>query len=293
MDREAGRFLGELNARSMAINNGLVNFIERPYIYNAIISVPAGNSASNMGTPSSPYALGIQPADFAIVKSSFYADNGTRAVNINMYRSEDGLPSIGIGSSSALLQTTKGFLPQYAPLQSIAGSGAFPYIWKPPEFIKANNIRTIALADRSGSATAYNVYLSFSGTQYIPASSALIKGPWNAIRPYPLCSDLITVGANAIVPFNLHVSNGDFVCRAILMKSTGSCLVDISYNSIMLTSGSLHSQNIGGETLNGTMPLVLTAQMDILNNSDIQVNVTDMSGASNDVQITFIGFYLN
>ncbi len=284
--------LNDMNARDQAIQAGLKNFIERPYIYNAQISVPGSGTIYNMGTPSTPYNLNITPSPFSWIKTMFVTSTGTRLVRANIVRSEDTRPTTVTAQGYA--QTTKGYADGYVPLRHIAGTGMFPYIKKPAEYCEFNATRSITLADESGAASAYTTYLCISGTQYVAADGAYtLKGPWSKILNVGQSTNRQTVAGNGTQSVVYKIANGDFVCTELMIDAQAACLVSVVYNGIYLTNGFIHSSNISGEAnVSGIVPNILTSQLEIINLGTIEITLNDISGSTNNVDITMGGFLL-
>ena len=284
--------LNDMNARDAAIKSGLTSFIERPYIYSLQISVPPSTTLYNMGVPSTPYVLNIQPNDFSWIKTMAVMSNGTRLARVKVKRSEDGRDTTLTAQGQA--QTAIGYADGYIPLKTWAGTGKFPYIKKPPEYCKFNVTRTITLADESGAAVAYTAYIAISGTQFVPANGAYrLVGPWSNAIDVPVSTNRIAVTANGTKTFNVTMQDGDFVCTELFIDAQAACLINVTYNSIPLTDGYIHSSNIDGESnVSGTVPNILTSQMEVINNGVITISINDISGAPNNVDVSFGGFLL-
>lgn len=284
--------LNDMNARDQAIKAGLKNFIERPFIYSIQISVPGSGTIYHMGIPSTPYTLNITPSPFSWIKTMFVTSSGTRLVRANIVRSEDTKPTTATAQGFA--QTSIGYADGYVPLRHIAGSGMLPYIKKPSEYCEFNATRTITLADESGAASAYTAYLAISGTQYVSANGAFtIKGPWSKILNVGQSTNRVTIAGLGTTVVNYKMQNGDFVCTELMIDTQAACLINIKYNDIPVTNGYIHSSNINGEpNLNGVIPNILTSQMEVMNTGNIEIDINDISGSSNNVDITMGGFLL-
>ena len=284
--------LNDMNARDQAIKAGVKNFIERPYIYNIQVSVPGSGTIYNMGVPSTPYVLNITPSPFSWIKTMFVTSSGTRLVRANIVRSEDTKPTTATATGHA--QTTIGYADGYVPLRHIAGSGMLPYIKKPAEYCEFNATRTITLADESGAASPYTAYLAISGTQYVNANGAFtLIGPWRNILNVGQSTNRVTVAGLGTSVVNYKMQNGDFVCTELMIDAQAACLINIVYNDIPVTNGYIHSSNINGEpNINGVIPNILTAQMEVMNTGNIEIDINDLSGSSNNVDITMGGFLL-
>jgi len=285
--------LQNMNAKDAGIKAGTIKYIERPYIYNFVVNVPGSGTIYTAGTPSVPYILNIAPYDFEWVKSMFTADNGTRLARVSIQRSTD--QRYLTGSAPGQAQTSKGYRDNFIPLKTWAGSGKFPKINNPSLVLPFNTNLTFTFQDESGASSAYNIYMALSGINRVPVTGSqyVIQGPWKATMKLPTTSQRLTINANQTYPFSIQATGGDYVITALMIDAQGACLVSISYNSIPVTSGYIHSGNIDGEpNVNGTVPNILPAQMEVPNLGNIDIVISDISGATNNVDLTLDGFVL-
>lgn len=272
-----------------------LDYIVRPYIFNFVIPFK-GSSAAEVAGQIASQLWSITPYDFNLIKIMAYASGlSPTYINVNPSGGIINLTSTGISQN-----TTANIPTGYVRLDTFAGDGSFPMIIQQGRMMKAGVDQfQINILDASGAGTTNtnNLYLSFVGEQYIyDPGLSLLKGGYSDFKAMFLGTGLLTVGANATVSQSIRITNGDFISNKIIIKTTSDCLVSIKYGGIYLMDGNnpIHSRNLAGEatTINGIVPFMLPAQMELRQGSDIEISVQDLSGATNYVDITIAGVSL-
>jgi len=226
-------------------------------------------------------------SDFAFVKTMFYPL--TSRVRV---RYRDDTNGRFLQKDSQDIRTIGGtsFL-SMAPGVPIA-PGFLPFIWPKPYIISAATTLTVGAADFSGLSSDFR--LAFHGSKIRPGRS-----PWDrkfrAMMPYvyPISSTgTIDISANDNRSVSIPTDNDShFLLYKITGARDGSCTIDVkdAARDRQWMNTPIHFDNFVG---NGHFPNILPSPRFIPRGSVIALNLTDLSGATNTVELNFIGVKL-
>jgi hypothetical protein len=168
--------------------------------------------------------------------------------------------------------------------------------WREPFRIPAATTFTVQAANAHG-VISPNLYLSFHGGKVFKGIAphkipGVQKIPYYYTLPNSsstLPEGIIQIGANASYQTSIPIGNdGSFLCQAISGFSTGEC-------TIMITEGArdsnwfnqpVHFRTIVGS---GGVPNVLPVPRLTRKTTSIGITLLDLSGATNQIQLTFMG----
>jgi hypothetical protein len=185
-------------------------------------------------------------------------------------------------------------------IKSIAGrntlpmglSNSFiPHIWPRPYVISAGTTFTVEASDYSGAANTMRLY--FHGAKIRPGTA-----PWDrrfrAAVPmvYPIGTGSVTVAANSTATATIEVDiDSHFLVQKITGIRSGDALVTLSEGARGRDwmNSSVHIDSLVG---NGAFPNILVANRFVQRGAVIVVNIQDLSGASNVIEINLIGVKL-
>ncbi len=170
--------------------------------------------------------------------------------------------------------------------------GFVPFIWPKPYIINAATTLTVSLADFSG--LVYSPRIAFHGSKIRPGTA-----PWDrkyrAVVPYVYAlstTGTVAVGANGTSSASIATDNdAHFMCYKIVGARTGPCTVTIKDGARdrQWTNQAIHFDNFVG---NGGFPHILASPRFIGRGSVVAVSLTDLSGASNTVEMNLVGVKL-
>jgi len=168
--------------------------------------------------------------------------------------------------------------------------GFLPFIWPRPYKIQPATTFTVSAADFSG--LSYDLRMSFHGSKLRGGAAPWEGRKWRKIEPYvyPLSTTgTIVIPANGSASASIATDNDShFLVKRITGARTGACLVtikDAARDRQWMDTG-VHFDNLVG---NGQFPNILASPRFILRGSPIALTFTDLSGASNTVEINFEG----
>lgn len=167
--------------------------------------------------------------------------------------------------------------------------GFVPFIWPRPYNIAAATTFTVGAADYSG--LGVTLYLSFHGNKIRQGEAPWAKEP-RAILPYMYTlpsTGTLQIPANGTISASIATDNdASFIVHKIVGSRDGACTMTIKDGARdrQWMNTAVHFDNIVG---NGHYPNILPAPRYVARGSVIAVTLTDLSGAANDVELTFIG----
>lgn len=172
--------------------------------------------------------------------------------------------------------------------------GFVPFIWSRPYVIPGGTTFTVSAADYSGLTTT--PYITFHGTK-IRSGVAPWDRQYRAKVPmvYPIstaASGTVTIGANGSFPAAIVTDNdAHFVVYKIVGSRIGPCTIGIkdSATGKQWMNQEVHFDNFVG---NGHYPHILSSPRFIPRGNTISINLTDLSGAANTVEVNLIGVKL-
>lgn len=255
------------------------------FIYNFVnTALPAGTAN---GLPSVQSFTDVttrwdSDADFELIKRSHIATDSRIYVN---YR--DDAYGRFINNSPLDLRTISGtrlFTTGVVDV-GIHPNNFLPYILTNPMVIRAATTFTSSFADFSGAQNS--IYHAFHGAK-------LRKGnaPWDAkwkATPYFDYTVPLTLAANSTASVNLSINiDSHFIVKKLTATRTGPALISIkdSATERQWMNTSVHIDNLFG---NSQFPNNLAAPRFIFRGSVINVTAQDLSGASNQLFLTFAG----
>lgn len=256
------------------------------YIYNVNFT----NLAAGSGTTFIDAEIRLDTdSDFQFIKTMFQPSTARVRVRYRddsagrfLMKGEPDIRTIG-GTSFGSIGTASPTL----------ANGFWPFIWPRPYRIAAATTFTVSAADFSG--LSYTFRLSFHGNKLRPG-----EAPWNkkyrAMVPYVYriggSSNAVTVGANSTASDSVATDiDAHFLVHKIVGARTGPCLVTIKDGARdrQWMNTAVHIDNLVG---NGPQPNVLPSPRFIYKGSVISTTLQDLSGASNTVEINYIGVKL-
>ncbi|PSH05139.1 MAG: hypothetical protein CXZ00_03000 [Acidobacteria bacterium] len=98
--------------------------------------------------------------------------------------------------------------------------------------------------------------------------------------------EALATGANATVTQQFQILNNNFEADFLVSQSTGKFKAQIKIGDRYLSNIPIHSDNHFGTA---QAPLPLLAPLKLVKNAVVQVSITDLSGAQNDIRLGFIG----
>jgi len=226
-------------------------------------------------------------SEFEFVKTMYQPATGRFRVQ---YRDDTSGRFLQKGSQD--IRTIGGTALIISGLGSPTPPGFVPFIWPRPYRIASSTTMTVSAADFSN--TSYNARISFHGNKVRPG-----RAPWDqefrAIVPYVYSlssSGSVTVGANQTLSTSIVTDKDSaFLVQKIVGARSGECLVSIKDGA-----KDRHWQNIPTHFDNlvgsGSFPNVLPSPRYIARGATITVTIQDLSGASNSVEINFVGVKL-
>ena len=238
------------------------------FVYGLTASLQAGN-----GTVFSRSSIRIDSdADFEFQKTVYHATSG----NIKLKYQDDS-------SGRYLIKTA-------SDMRIIAGNFVgTPFIWPRPYIILAGTTFTVEAADAS---TVANVLrLAFLGGKIRPGTP-----PWEkrfrGLVPFVYNTGLIDVAANGSMNLRIEVDNdAHFLVQKLTGFKVGSCTVSIREGS---RDRDWQNQAVHFDCLfgNGQLPNVMYANRFVYRGSVVTIDVNDLSGLANQVELSFVGVKL-
>ncbi len=237
------------------------------FIYGVNISLQAGN-----GTVFTRASIRIDSdADFEFQKTTYQANSG----NIRIRYQDDSTGRYLTKISSDLRLIGSNFI-------------GTPFIWSRPYVILAGTTLTVEAADASGKANLLR--LVFHGGKIRPGNP-----PWErrfrALMPF-VYNDSVSISANGTAPLRIEIDND---AHFLVQKLTGfkhkDCTISIREGS---RDRDWQNQAIYFDCVfgNGQFPNVLYANRFIYRGSVITMDVNDISGQDNYVEVNLIGVKL-
>lgn len=167
-----------------------------------------------------------------------------------------------------------------------------PFIWPRPYMVAAASSMVVEASDFSGSTNALKIALH--GAKIRPGTAPWFQKQWRAEIPmvYGIADGPITIAANSSDTARIEIDNdSDFLVHKIVGKRTGDATVLISEaaRGRQWMNTAIHIDNVVG---NGAFPNILRDPRLIPRGSVITINLTDTSGASNVIEIDFVGVKL-
>lgn len=262
----------------MRTGNG--QYWEEYFIYDVTKSLTGGS-----GTTFENKAVKIDTdSNFKVIKNTFVATSG----RIKMRMRDDA-------SGRYLLKDA-------IDIQAIAGrnvlvmglSNSFiPFIWPKPYLISAGATMTVEAADYSGAANTMR--LALHGTKVRPG-----RAPWDRefrqIVPaiYGFSGGAVTTiaGGTAVGRIEIDI-DANFLVQKITGVRTGAATVTVSEGARgrEWSNNEIHIDNLVG---NGAFPNILPNGGDrfLQRGSVLLVNLTDISGIANTIEVNLIGVKL-
>jgi len=177
-----------------------------------------------------------------------------------------------------------------ADLRAIAGNSIqTPFIWPRPYVISAGTTLTWELADNSG--VSNTVRLAMHGAKIRPGEDPF-RRHYRALVPFVYGTGKQTVSGNGTSSIRIEIDrDSHFLVQKITGWWQGSSLLTIKEGSRdrdwMNTA--IQVQNILGT---GQYPNVMYANRFIMRASVVVVQVQDLTGSSNDIEIDLVGVKL-
>jgi len=228
--------------------------------------------------------------DFQFMKTMYFSDNDNADVYIK-YRDD----TIGryLMKTGTLLRTIAG---RGLPIDNSGAYDFRPFIWSTGYTIRKATTFTVEASNANAIITP-NVYLAFHGMK-LNSGIAPWKAPGLVRVPYvytlprsasTLPDGVYNVAANATASISISTDkDSHFVAKKITGSATGAALVtiqDAGRDRAWMNTG-VHVRNLLGS---GSFPNVLASPRFVQRGSVINITVQDLSGASNNVVINFVG----
>ncbi len=170
--------------------------------------------------------------------------------------------------------------------------GFVPFIWPRPYIIPAATTFTVSASDFSGLTN--DLRISFHGAKIRPGQSPFQR-KYRAMVPYvyPISTTgTVTIGANGSTTASIATDNdAHFVVYKLVGSRTGACTLTIKDGARdrQWMNNAVHFDNIVG---NGHYPNIFPAPRFIPRGVVIAISLADLSGASNTVELNFVGVKL-
>lgn len=249
------------------------------FIYDATVTLVAGTGVSFTTTQ----VRIDSDANFELVKSSYVATNDRiklkfRDDSLGRYLAKDPIDIKSIAGRNTL---------------PMGLSNAFmPFIWPRPYTLAAGSTFVVESADASSAANTMR--LSFHGAKVRPGIAPWLTKAYRAEIPmiYGLSGGPITLGALSSDTGRIEIDvDSDFLVHKIVGIRTGAATVSISETARgrEWMNTAVHIDNVIG---NGAFPNILRDPRFISRGSNITINLTDLSGAANVIEVTMIGVKL-
>lgn len=246
------------------------------------------NLAAGTGVAFTPGELRIDTdADFEFIKTMFAP--GTVRVRAR-YRDDTNGRYLMKGSQD--LRTIGGTALYSYPIGNPTPPGFTPFIWPKPYIINAATTLTVELADFSGLVTSPRV--AFHGSKIRPGDA-----PWDrryrAMIPYvyPIsATGTVDISANSTLSASIPTDNdAHFLCYKVTGARDGLCTVSLTDAARDRTwmNQAMQFDNFVG---NGMFPNILPSPRFVARGSVVAVALTDLSGATNTVELNLVGFKL-
>lgn len=177
----------------------------------------------------------------------------------------------------------------FAPSTPRLSPGFIPFIWPIPYIISAATTLTVSAADFSG--LSYDFRISFHGSKIRPQQAPWAK-KYKAVVPYVYKisnTNTVTLAANGTASVSIPTDiDAHFVVRKIVGSRTGPALVTVKDGARdrQWMDVGVHIDNFIG---NGMFPNILPSPRFIYKGSIINTTIQDLSGASNEIEINYIG----
>jgi len=174
-------------------------------------------------------------------------------------------------------------------LSGVSGNGFCPFVWPRPYLISAGSNFVVETSDFSGSSNTLR--MAFHGAKIRPGVA-----PWDrkyrAVVPFTY-GQRATVSGNATSSLRIEIdTDAHFLIQRITGTATSSsCLVDVKEGARDKdwSNTPIIFNNIIG---NGQFPNILSANRFLNRGSVLVIQVQDLSGSSNVVEIDFEGVKL-
>lgn len=176
-----------------------------------------------------------------------------------------------------------------------------PFIWPRPYQILAGTTLSVEAADASGVANQF-LRLVFHGAKvragdppwghYDPLSGKITWKRYKATVPFVYNTGLTAFAANGVTNLRIEVDNdAHFLIQKITGFTLGRCLLDFSEAA---TNKSWQNIAIPDNCYlgNGQFPNVMFSNRFIARGSVVNINVQDISGVANQIEINLIGVKL-
>jgi hypothetical protein len=280
------------------------------YCYNAtFLSLPAGTVGGNNAFVPSELRIDADSA-FEFVKTIHRVTNPTTyaiaATNAFRLRYKDDASGRFLMKASEYSKTISGTAAAMTiPNGDMYDNCFMPFIWPRAYVIASSSTFTVEAADDSG--VSNNVYMSFHGNKVRAGKAPWQRKNYRSFVPYvyPIANissttsvpsnpvaGTIVVGANNTVSSPIATdSDADFLIFKIVGRRTGPALVTIKDGSTdrQWMDQAMHIDNLIG---NAMFPNVLPSPRFVERGSVISTSIQDLSGATNTIEMQFIGVKL-
>lgn len=249
------------------------------FVYDATATLLAGT-----GTVFASTQIRIDSdANFELVKSSYVATNDRiklkyRDDSLGRYLVKDPVDIKSIAGRNTLpMGLSNSFM---------------PFIWPRPYLLAAGSTFVVEAADASSAANTMR--LSFHGAKIRPGIAPWLTKSYRAEIPmiYGLSGGPITIAALSSDTARIEIDvDSDFLVHKIVGVRTGAATISITETARgrEWMSTAVHIDNVVG---NGAFPNILRDPRFISRGSTITINLTDLSGAANVIEVTMIGVKL-
>lgn len=244
------------------------------FVYDATKALTAGS-----GTVFEAINIKMDPdANFEIYRMSYIAtDNRIKLkmsnIERNLFKNPVDIKTIA-GSNNAL---TSGYSVMF-----------MPFTWPRPFLIPAGSTLTIEAADFSGSANTMRLALHGAKIRsgYAPWEKQF-RGYIPVAYGFDAGAQTVSASSTAVGRIEIEI-DAHFVVEKITGIRTGAATIQITEGERQRdwSNTAIHIDNLIG---NGSFPNILPAKRFIRKSSVIIVNMTDLSAASNSIEVNLIG----
>jgi len=184
------------------------------------------------------------------------------------------------------------------PIGNPATPGFLPFIWPRPYVIPAATTFTVSASDFSGLASNFRLAFHGSKVRSGPSPWGLDANKQSKFRgkiPYVYGltnTGTVTIEANGGVSVAIPTDNDShFLVTQIVGSRTGPCTLTIkdAARDRQWMNTAIHFDNMVG---NGHYPNILPSPRFVARGSVISISLNDLSGASNTVELNFVGVKL-
>ncbi len=248
------------------------------FVYTFTTNLPAGTGAAFTNT-----SIRIDSdADFEFHKTTYIATNDRIKLRYKddsagryLTRSEVDIKTIA-GRNTLAMGLSNSFI---------------PFVWPRPYIISAGANFSLEASDYSG--VANTLRLAFHGAKIRQGDAPWDKN-FRALVPfvYPITGTPITVAANSTVSARIEIDiDSHFLVQKVVAIRTGEALINITDGARGREWGNVavHIDNVAG---NGALPNILSANRFIPRGSVVTLNIQDLSGLANIIELNLIGVKL-